>query len=470
MDRRQFLQAAAAVPLLAAAPPPDWARLRRALKGTLVLPGDRAYGTARRLFNPSFDRVRPGGVAYCENPADVAACLSFARAAGVPVHVRSGGHSYAGWSTGPGLVVDVARMNDVGYRDGRAVVGAGARLVDVYERLAAHGASIPAGTCPTVGIAGLTLGGGIGVVSRKYGLTCDALESVRIVTADGRLLTCDAHHHAGLYWAARGGGGGNVGVAVSFTFLTHRAGRVTVFFAGWPWSKAGAVLRAWQSWAVEAPDELWSTLHLSRDRGELTVELAGVYLGRSDALRRLLRPLTSRVAPSWVSARDTSHLRAMMTMAGCSGLTPSQCHLPGQTRDGRLSRAAFVATSHVAYRPLSAEGVRALVDQVARRGSHMVLLDAMGGAIARVPAGATAFPHRQALFSVQYYASGSDRSWIRGARAAMRPHLGEHAYVNYIDPDIASWREAYYGPNAARLAQVKAAYDPGRVFRLPQGF
>ncbi|MEV0581969.1 FAD-binding oxidoreductase [Nonomuraea sp. NPDC050310] len=473
MERRQLLQAMALSPVLlgAAAPPPDWAGLRRALKGTLVRPGERAYDQARRLFSPAHDRVRPGGVAYCANAADVAACLVFARRSGLAVHPRSGGHSYAGWSTGPGLVIDVSRLNSVGHRDGRAIVGAGAKLIDVYDRLARHGVSIPAGTCPTVGIAGLALGGGLGVVSRKYGLTCDTLESVQLVTADGRLVTADSTHHAGLYWACRGGGGGNVGVAVSFTFRAHPVGRVTTFFLHWPWRKAAATLKAWQDWAPAAPDSLWSNLHLGRDNGVLDVQVGGLYLGPPAELDRLLKPLLAKLgAPSSRHVKHTTHLDAMMIMAGCARLSASQCHLPGQTRDGRLSRAAFAAKSHFAYRPLPADGRAALVDWVARRGEHTVLMDAMGGAIARTPASATAFPHRAALYSLQYYSPGTDRTWVRGTHAAMSRWLGEHAYVNYIDPDLTSWRPAYYGANAGRLAEVKAAYDPDNVFRLPQGF
>ncbi|MCA2225511.1 FAD-binding oxidoreductase [Nonomuraea aurantiaca] len=477
MDRRDFLRAATLAPVLGlvSVPPalassaPDWPGLRRRLTGKLVLPADAGYGAARRLFNPAFDGIRPGGVAYCATPADVSACLSFVRANRLPVTARSGGHSYAGWSTGTGLVIDVSRMNSVSYAAGRATVGAGAKLVDVYDKLARHGVSIPAGSCPTVGVSGLALGGGIGVVSRKYGLTCDTLESVRIVTADGRLLTCDADHHPDLYWACRGGGGGNFGVAVSFTFRTHQTRDTTVFFLHWPWAKAEAAVKAWQSWAPTAPDELWSTLHLTRNNG-LDVQIGGTYLGGKAALDRLLAPLVAGIGrPSSRYASTTSYGHAMMVMAGCSSLSVAQCHLPGQTAAGRLSRDTFAAKSHLAYQKLSAAGVRALVAGAAQAGEHTVQLDALGGAVARVRPDATAFPHRAALFGVQYYSKGTGRAWLRGIHGDMRAHLGDHAYVNYIDPDLTDWRSAYYGANAPRLAAVKAAYDPGRVFHLPQG-
>ncbi|MCG5218477.1 FAD-binding oxidoreductase [Streptosporangium sp. KLBMP 9127] len=475
LDRRTFLRSTALVPLVAAAAPKpaDWNALARGLDGRLTRPGDATYDTARRLFNPRFDTVRPAGIAYCDNAGDVAECVAFARRTGTRLAVRSGGHSYAGWSTGPGLVVDVSPMRSVRHAQGRAVVGAGAKLIDVYDRLAADGVSIPAGSCATVGVSGLALGGGIGVVARKYGLTCDVMESVQLVLADGRRLTCDANHHPDLYWACRGGGGGNFGVATSFTFRTHPAREVTVFFLHWPWARAAKALAAWQQWAPTAPDALWANLHLTRDRSGLDLQIGGLYLGGRTACENLLDRLTDRIgAPSRTHIRATSYRQAMMTMAGCSGLKVSQCHLPGslpgRTPDGRLSRDTFSAKSHLAYRPLGAQGIAALVAQVARSGEHSVLLDALGGAVARVAPGATAFPHRSALYSVQYYNHGT-LAWLRGAHTAMRPHFGDHAYVNYIDPELSGWRTAYYGANATRLSRVKSAYDPQRLFRLPQG-
>ncbi|MFC4531642.1 FAD-binding oxidoreductase [Sphaerisporangium dianthi] len=454
--------------------PSDWSSLGRGLAGRLVRPGDASYDAARRLYNPSFDGIRPSGVAYCANPSDVAECLAFARRLGVPVTSRSGGHSYAGWSTGTGLVIDVSRMNTVRASSGRAVVGAGAQLVDVYDRLAARGVSIPAGSCPTVGVAGLTLGGGIGVVARKYGLTCDVLESLQIVTADGRVRTCDARHDPELYWASRGGGGGNFGVAVSFTFRTHHAQDLTLFFLHWPWSRARKAVAAWQAWAPFAPDALWSNLHLSQDPS-LDLQIGGVYVGPRAECERLLEPLIAKIGsePSSRYLTRTSYQHAMMIEAGCSSRTVSQCHrpgnLPGRTADGRFPRDAFGAKSHMAYRPLSASGVGTLVDRVARPGRHAVLLDALGGAVGRVKPGATAFPHRAALFSVQYYAHmAGAAAWLRGAHGAMAPHFGDHAYVNYIDPALSGWRQAYYGANATRLAKAKATYDPARLFRFPQ--
>src|SRR5262249_10334799 len=151
----------------------------------------------------------PAAIAYCASPADIQSCLAFVRNFGLPVAIRAGGHSYAGYSTTTGLVIDVTRMNSITVDTGArtAVIVAGARLSDVYDRLAQDNLVLPAGSCPTVGVAGLTLGGGVGVIGRKFGLTCDSLLAVQVVTADGRVLTCDAQHNADLFWALRGGGG-----------------------------------------------------------------------------------------------------------------------------------------------------------------------------------------------------------------------------------------------------------------------
>src|SRR5207247_6096094 len=162
-----------------------------------------------------------------------------ARRHALRIVARSGGHSYGGYSTTPGVVVDVSRLKAVALdRHGRAVVGAGARLIDVYETLAQHGRTVPAGSCPSVGIAGLALGGGVGFAARKFGLTCDNLLQATIVTASGRALVCNAHEHADLYWALRGGGGGNFGIVTRLVFRTHPVANVATCTLEWPWADA----------------------------------------------------------------------------------------------------------------------------------------------------------------------------------------------------------------------------------------
>ncbi|TMQ92446.1 FAD-binding oxidoreductase [Actinomadura soli] len=493
MDRRRVLKATILGPLAAAgcsdekpapeerpsrAPrptgPADWNALERGLDGTLIRPSDASYAQARRLHIPRFDGIEPAGIAYCETPQDVSECIAFATLQRIPVSVRCGGHSYAGWSTGTGLVVDVSPMDTVKRDGGNAIVGAGTRLIDLYAGLADHGVSVPAGSCPTVGVAGLTLGGGIGVTSRAYGLSCDVLASVQVVTADGRILTCDGERNPDLFWACRGGGGGNFGAVVSFTFRTHEIAEVTPFSVRWAWADAAAVIRGWQRWAPAAPDEVWTSLHLDTQPGQGTpsIEVIGVALADATGPMNALTAATG-ADPVSSTAQSRPYLDAMKFMGGCAGQTLEQCHaqgtLPGQRPGGGFPRTDYAGKSHIAYKPLTEAAINALLDRFDKGNdvqNRSVLMDAMGGAIGRIGPGDTAFPHRKGLFSVQYLAP--DNAWLRATHAAMEPSMGGTAYVNYIDPDLKGWATAYYGPNLDRLRRTKAAHDPGRLFRFPQ--
>jgi FAD/FMN-containing dehydrogenase len=468
----------------------DWAALARDLSGSLVRPGEADYTTAKRLFDPRFDYLSPAGVAYCAGPHDVSTCLAFAGKYGVPVAPRCGGHSYAGWSSTSGLILDVTRMAGVSVSGGSATVGAGTRLVDFYNDLAARGRAVPGGSCPTVGIAGLALGGGVGVVSRAYGLTSDNVTSMQIVTADGRVRTANASTNPDLFWACRGGGGGNFGVVTSFTFTTHPAGEIILFFLSWPWSQAASVIAGWQSWAPHAPDALWSNLHLAAAPGGSvpTIQVGGTYLGSASAASAELEKLYAAVGsdPSSPFLESTTWLHAMLVEAGCASMTVAECHLPTQNPAGELSRASEYAKSDFFTRPLSSQGIGTLLSGVqglqrvpgAAGGVGGIAFDSMGGAVNRVSPAATAYVHRDALFQAQYTtgwtpgaaAAGvaSQHAWQRSFWQSMRPYASGQAYQNYIDPDLSNWRQAYYGANYTRLTQVKAAYDPERIFTFPQ--
>lgn len=472
--------------------PSDWTALARDLSGPLVRPGEASYAVSRRLFDPRFDTISPAGIAYCQTAHDVATCLAFVRKFKLPMAVRCGGHGYAGWSSTSGLVIDVSRIRGMTVSGTTATVPAGTKLIDFYDKLAAHGRAIPGGSCPTVGISGLTLGGGVGVVARAYGLTCDHLEQVQIVTANGAILTASAKEHPDLFWACRGGGGGNFGVVTRFTFSTVPAPSPWLFFLRWPWSHAAKVIAAWQSWAPHAPEQLWSNMHLAAAPGghTPTVRVGGCYIGSLSGIEDQLARLYAMAGsdPSSTFLGQFSYMNAMLVEAGC-GQGPSgytACHLPWQFSGGQLNRVPQFAKSDFFTKPLSSAGIRTVMIGIenmqrvagASGGVGGIAFDALGGMVNRPKPTDTAFVHRNALFLAQYttdwtWGAGAagvnnQHAWLRGFWSSMRPYASGQCYQNYIDPDLPHWQQAYYGANYKRLTQIKRTYDPARVFNFPQ--
>ncbi|MEU3713283.1 FAD-binding oxidoreductase [Streptomyces catenulae] len=463
-----------------------WSALAKSLDGTLIRPSDAAYASAGRLYNTRYDSLKPSAVAYVAHPSDIAECLSFARRYRTPVAIRSGGHSYAGYSSGDGkLVIDVSKLDKVGAPSGGEVtIGAGAKLIDIYTGLGAHGVTLPGGSCPTVAISGLTLGGGHGVTSRAYGLTCDSLVGATVVTADGKTVECDASHHPDLFWALRGAGNGNFGVVTDLRFRTHPAPRSVMAYMTWPWAKAAKVLGSWQKWGPSQADEIWSACHLDARPGNTpAVSVAafsmGGYRDLQNAVDRLADQPGGPGPAATVRLTPIDHLDAMEAYAGCSSKTTAQCHapgaLPGQTAPGQLGRETYAARSHFYDRPLSASGVQTALAQI-ENGGHKgvtgnVAFTALGGAINRVGATDTAFVHRGSRFLAQYLASwpaggpsANRTAWLDSFHGAMRRHASGAAYQNYTDPSLTDWKSAYYGPATGRLDKVKRTYDPQRLF------
>ncbi|MGP4012558.1 FAD-binding oxidoreductase [Streptomyces sp. 4N124] len=464
----------------------NWSGLAEDLDGTLVRPGEQQWKAAHQLYNTRFDSLKPVAVAYVAHADDVRTALAYAQAHDLRVAIRNGGHSYAGWSSGDGrLIVDVSKLSRVRASGGSAVVGAGAKLIDVYRSLTAKGVTVPGGSCPTVGISGLTLGGGHGVVSRAYGLTCDSLTQATLITADGKQLTANASENKDLFWALRGAGNGNFGVVTELRFKTHPAPQAVSAYLSWPWSKAAAVVRAWQEWGPSQPDEIWSSLHLANAAGGTpTISVAAFSLGTYGELQNAVDRLADRIGSpaTSVSLKRRSYEASMELYAGCSSFaSDAQCHLPGSTPgrspEGALNRETYAAKSDFFDASLPTAGIQQLLSQLTsvRGGAGSIQVTALGGAVNRVSPTTTAFVHRRSRMLAQYVASWragtsgtTSQTWLTAAHTSMQPYASGAAYQNYTDATLRNWRKAYYGDAAPRLQQLKRQYDPKRFFTYPQ--
>ena len=449
--------------------------LAQAMRGHVFTRGSPGFSAVSKVYNERFDGVVPQSVARPIDAADVAAAVQWCVAKGVPLRARSGGHSYAGYSTlSGGVVLDLSNMRSISVnrRARTATVGAGAQLIDVYAGLAAQGATIPAGSCPSVGVSGVTLGGGMGLAARAFGMTLDNVVGLKVVTADGRIRTVNKQSNPDLFWALRGGGGGNFGVVTQFTFNVHPLPSSAAYFnVTWPWSSASDAIEAWQAWAPHTTGKITSIFHINAGGGN-SVTANGQYLGPASALRGLLGPLLSVPGASLASAFDSGYLELQKLLAGCSTISFTACHTVGTRPGGTLQRASFQAKSDYISKPLPAAARSVLINAAEVRnglpGSGAFLFDAYGGAINHVSPTATAFVHRNELFCIQYLSYNGGGSWLANAHAAMRPYVSGQAYQNYIDAGLSGWQQAYYGRNYARLKSIRRSVDPHHFFNFPQ--
>ncbi|WP_433159150.1 FAD-binding oxidoreductase [Kribbella sp. CA-247076] len=485
LDRRTFLKAGAAVALTgcsdsepatatpkptgttrptAAAAAPNWNSFARSLKGRLFLPSTSGYAAAHQLFNPRWDATRPAAVVKAVNATDVQRSITFARANRLVMVPKSGGHSYVGASAiADGLMVDLGAIRGMSYANGVLTVGAGARLYDVHAFLDRYGRSLPTGTCPTVGVAGLALGGGLGIHTRAFGLTCDRILSMGVITADGVARTISTTVDPDLFWAMRGSGGGNLGVVTSFRFATIPATRLGFFRLTWPESKAAAVVRGWQQFARSAPVTSWGNLHLvARSNGSLSVHVLGISTtgDAAAAAAQLESFVGSRASTRSITVK--THMEAVEYLGG------------GTTSP----RTGFLAGSDVLKGPMDAATIIALLGAVksAARAKTpaSAIIDPLGGQAAKQPAGGASWPWRSALGVIQWYsglAAHPSSAQLRvaqtfvtnGHRAVRKYSAG--GYVNYVETGRSV--STYYGASLDRLRSVKQKYDPGNFFRTP---
>jgi FAD/FMN-containing dehydrogenase len=433
-----------------------------------IRPGSPDYDAARAVWNAMHDR-RPALIVRPRTPAEVAEAIAYARARDLVIAVRSGGHSMPGHSVcDDGMVIDLRALNHVRVDPDarRATVGGGALLGEVDRATQAHGLVVPAGVVSHTGAGGLTLGGGVGRLMRRYGLTIDSLLAAEVVTAEGEVLRASGDEHPDLFWALRGGGG-NFGIVSEFTFALHEISELGILAMFHPLEAARTVLEHGRRAMADGPDELLWTSFLRRAPAVPWVP--------QDVVGR--RGIMSLVEWSGAIAPGMERLAAIRdelpALAGDLAVVP---FLAMQTITDEVFAHGLRTYIKAGFATeLSDELIEALVERGVSVESPITQVEvlAMGGAIARVAPDATAFPYRDARWLINIPASWRDAAddareiaWARATYAAVEPHLSGGAYANFMGVDDED-ADAYVG-TLARLAEVKAMYDPENVFRLNQ--
>jgi len=404
----------------------------------------------------------------CKTPEAVAHVVHWAREHDVPFAMRSGGHCFETFSQSAQLVIDTRLLSKVSVDPATktVIVGAGAKLASIYKAVHAHGLALSSGMCQSVGAAGLTLGGGVGMLSRVAGLTCDVLEAIDIVDAEGRLLRADTGRNTDLYWASRGGGGGSFGIATQFRYKLIDIRPVVLFEKIFRLSPENAVnfLAAWELWAPAIRDEITSVLNIMNYvNGDIFIIFRGVALTDENTLRQEIK----RLIPAHYRKLQPV-LRSMSYLEACNYL-----YAPGY-----YPVSHYKYKSDYARKPFGQDGWNAMVSSLSAHPVNAVKVtcEPYGGAIARVKDDETAFPHRAGtLFGMQYSAEYSNEkqkvermSALSDVYKAMRPFVSGGAYVNYPDMELNNWATAYWGDNLGRLKRIKMAYDPDNIFRHAQ--
>lgn len=434
------------------------------------------YAAATEVNATRFAALRPAGIAVCATPRDAATCARWAKETGTPFAVRSGGHSYAGFSTSPGLVINVRGLQGahVDPAEGTVTVAAGVNNADFGAAVDPYKVYVPGGRCPTVGLSGLTLGGGWGFSCRHLGMTCDALVSTDVALASGEIVTASESEHADLFWALRGGAGGNFGVNTSFTYRFVPTRDVTFFEATWFGGDTAAIVAALMRMQLDAPPELGLRLALhSESRTPLStpapfaVDVIGVHWGEPEVVRELIE------AVQVVQAADTLVVEKMTFPAARGRLAATTPTGTYQIKTGFV-RGTFSTEALVTM----LEGLAAMPGVPSRMQESTVGIYCWGGKVNEVAPDATAFVHREAdfLFKSEVLWEPTDDpdlivdnlDWIEAFHASMQPYLSGGAYQNFADRSQENWAEAYYGQNLPRLVELKRKWDPDNLFRFQQ--
>ncbi|RYD51027.1 MAG: FAD-binding oxidoreductase [Sphingobacteriales bacterium] len=448
-----------------------WNELANSLQGSLLRSDYSGFAQKAAPWALQYAAVLPQGIASCASVQDVQTCVRWAQKHSVPFVARSGGHSYGGYSTTTGLMIDLSPMNQIRLEPATGYLSAegGARNQQVFDRGRELGYSVTHGRCFQVGVGGLTLGGGIGFDMRENGYTCDKLVETEVVLASGERITCNETQNSDLFWACRGAGGGNFGIHTSFTFQPFRISNITVFDIRWKGGDTAGLLRASQQMIANLPNELGMKLSVTRTKigpnEPLSVAILGSYsAGNRTALEQLLRPMLAVQTPDLTDIRETNYWDGN-TFLSEDG-TPEYSH----------ERSRFVSNY------LTEAAIATIIDQMnawpgtSRAATWKFFL--LGGAIDAKRPDAMAMVHRghKMLSSIELEWNPQDngptltaaQQWLDRFYLQMVPFASAHCYQNFIDPSETDYLNAYYGSNLERLRQVKRKYDPQNVFRYPQ--
>ncbi|WP_339279806.1 FAD-binding oxidoreductase [Paenibacillus sp. FSL W8-1187] len=435
------------------------------LTGKVIFRGEPGYDAARKNWDPHTDRF-PKVFVFARTAKDVSNAIKWARENDVPIRARSGRHALEGdlsQVTG-GIVIDVSKLNEIKLNKakGTVVVGAGNRVGRLAHALAKRGFIAPFGDSPSVGIGGITLGGGIGPLQRTIGLISDNLTALEMIDAKGRILHASKKRNADLLWASRGGGGGNFGICTRYKFKVRKApAKATVYRITWPWEQFEEVLLAWQQWAPSVDDRLGSELSIGPKKGG-NVSMEGLFLGSKTAATRLLKPLTSIGTPTSRIIRQLPYDEAV------TFLLPPDPVLTNRESNQFSSGFARRPFPTAALKPM-----REFLENIEGEFAGFFFLN-WGGAVSRPSPRSTAFYWRDAKFYVEWNSSWVQPSQaakniaiVRKTRRRLQPYI-VGSYINVPDQGIKASGPVYYGKNYPRLRRVKAKYDPENVFRNPQ--
>jgi hypothetical protein len=492
LSRRRFLQssalvaggaAAALTPIPGFAAKPAVSRVRHLttslpkLKGRWIGPDDVGYAMAAWPNNARWGDVRPVAIAMCADDEDVRKSVAWAQENYKEFAIRSGGHSYAGFSTTKGVLIDVKAMNGVtaDWKKGTVVVQGGASNQDVANALRSKPFAVPSGRCPTVGTSGLVLGGGWGFSATHSGLTCDSLIATDIVLADLRKVSASAVNESDLFWAVRGGGGGNFGVNTSFTFNLVEVGDVTTFNIVWPPGKQVELMTSLQKMQLDNPRTISTRTKVRPmragalpQRSQLVVETLGLYWGKEAPLREILADTFKIQQPD----PDSTDIYEMAYW---------------RARDYLLTDdpvGMYDLKSSYVEKTLSADALETMLHWMTQwpggslRQDNMGILFAIGGAVKDKKSDETAYVHRNSnyIFEMERAWAPIDEvsvvraqaEWLNNYYEAMQKYLQPEAYVNFPNRELTNWAQKYYGSNLDRLSEIKSRYDRHNSFKFLQ--